>query len=435
MNNKIEVVSAKSSEIRILVFDCWLPGFLYIRDLAEMEGISLTYVHNSESQLGQPSKEYKDFKTRLHPPVWVKDFGEYNRNFRCLFDIVKPHIVLVTSMHYVEHRSALLFAKEYNVLRVFIPHGIFQLDRRNIYTPTNTKGGRISRLFQKLPRALYYTNLFWNSHFQRSPRDRGTFQQAWFCFLDLLFSYSDWQWTPARKVQSYYSDLLNWVIAYDESLKTFYSENSSGIFKNTKYCISGTLDTGKLLRAISIKPELIQSTIKTKPIAYYVSSPYPEYFSENGAAILAALLKKLKSVVISAGCSKLVYRGHPGEPGWFVDLVCELGGLQKDSAPGIEGLIEADLICGTSSSLMYNAILLEKPIVIISSAKIKLDSPYYEPLISYSKITLDLDLEEAVLIESNNSLINRQLIDRKPIRTDLLSDPLEKLINIYRQYS
>lgn len=426
--------SLKNKRIRILVFDCWLPGFLYIRDLAEMEGVSLTYVHNSESQLGQPAKEYRDFKTRLQPPAWVKDFNEFNKDFRRLFEEINPDIVLVTSMHYVEHRSALLFAREYGVLRAFIPHGIFQLHRSENFDLPEKRRDIATHILEKLPRAYYYTNLFWSSHFQRRPIGRGTFRNALICFFDLLLCYSDWQWRPAKRVQRYYANLLNVALVYDRSLETYYLKNSGDIFNNTKFIVSGTLDSGKLLRSIRGKPSLLQSSTSTVPFAYYISSPYPEFFTEDGAAVLASILKTLKSVVISAGCSQLVYRPHPGEPGWFVDLVCAVAGLKRDTDPGIEGLIRANLICGTSSSLLYNAILLEKPIVLLTSGKVRLDLPYYEPLISYPKTTIDLDLKPEFLIENHGATISASMANKGKVSEVLVADPLETLIEYCRAF-
>jgi hypothetical protein len=177
-----------------------------------------------------------------------------------------------------------------------------------------------------------------------------------------------------------------------------------------------------------------KSTFKPESFAYYISSPYPEFFTKDAADILASLLKTLKAIVISAGCSQLVYRAHPGEPGWFVDLVCALAGLERDTAPGIESLIKAKLICGTSSSLLYNAILLEKSIIILSSNKIKLDSPYYEPLISYPKTTIDLDLEVDFLVENYGRSINASMAGGKKFPKVLVSDPIESLIVYHKSF-
>jgi hypothetical protein len=414
--------------IHVLVFDCWLPGFLYIKDLVGMEGVTLTYVHNSESQMGQPAKEYEDFKTRLETPIWVKDFSEFDKDFSRLFEVINPDVLLVTSMHYVEHRSALLFAKEYGVLRAFIPHGIFKLNGTNESVSSDSKGTRFENILNKVPRVLYYTNLFWSSHFQRTLSKRGTLYSAFTCFRDLLLYYPSWQWRPAAKVQKYYADLVDVALVYDLSLKDFYLENSRDFFVKTDFIMCGTLDSGKLLREIKAKPSLLQASRNSTPSAYFVSSPYPEFFSEHGASVLAGLLKSLKSLVVSAGCHQLVYRAHPGEPGWFVDKVCTLAELVRDTEPGTEGLIRATLICGTSSSLLYSATLLGKPIVIVASRRIRFDLPYYEPLISYPKITIDLDSDLEVLIREHCTAISASMTPKDDMVEILATDPLESLL-------
>lgn len=427
--------SSKKSDTRILVFDCWLPGFLYIKELAAMGHVSLIYVHNSESQMGQPAREYKDFKGRLNVPIWVKDFSEFNKDFRCLFEEVKPDIVLVTSMHYVEHRAALHFAKEYGVLRAFIPHGIFQLNN-NVQFESGAKNKNLMEvILDKAPRALYYFNLFWRCHFQRNPSSRGTLWGAFSCFYNLLLHYSDWQWRPAVNVQQYYSDLLDVALVYDRSLKDFYLENSREIFKNTDFIITGTLDSGKLLREIKSKPRLLQANKNSSAQAYFVSSPYPEYFTERGAAALAELLRRLKTVVASAGCQQLIYRAHPGEPGWFVDKVCTLAELVRDTEPGTEGLIRAALICGTSSSLLYNAVLLRKPLVVVASNKIRLDAPYYEPLISYPKIVINLDSDLDGLIMEHSAAISAIIALQDEVVSVQATDPLVSLLEYSENFS
>jgi hypothetical protein len=414
--------------IHVLVFDCWLPGFLYIKDLAGMEGVTLTYVHNSESQMGQPAKEYEDFKTRLQTPVWAKDFSEFDKDFRRLFEIVKPDVLLVTSLHYVEQRSALLFAKEYGVLRAFIPHGIFRLNQSKVPIQSGTEVNRIANTLNKLPRVFYYTKLFWSSHFQHTLSKRGTLLSALACFRDLLLRYPSWQWRPAAKVQKYYADLVDVALVYNQSLKDFYLENSRDFFFKTDFIMCGTLDSGKLLREIRAKPSLLQAGKNSPPSAYFVSSPYPEFFSDHGASVLAGLLKSLKSVIASAGCHQLVYRAHPGEPGWFADKVCASAGLLRDTEPGTEGLIRATLICGTSSSLLYNATLLGKPIVIVASRQIHFDMPYYEPLISYPKFIIDLDSNVEALISKYSAAISAIIRPKDEVVTVLAKDPLESLL-------
>lgn len=424
--------SGAANSIRILVFDCWLPGFLYVRHLADTEGVSLTFVHNSERQLGTPAREYKDFKERLSPPDWVKDFGDYDHRFATLFDTEKPDVVLVTSMHYLECRSALLFAADRGVMRAFIPHGIFLLDRSKVIGSPKSVFDRVKRLLEKLPRAVYYGRFFWSAHFQRERDQRGSFLAAFSCFLDLLSNYSNWQWAPSPQAQRYYARLLDIGIVYDAQLAKYYSQNLGAIVDGTEFKVSGTLDSGKLRRALSVARKSGASARVPPKVAYYVSSPYPEDFSASGARALADLLMKLQSLVQAAGCERLIYRPHPGEPSWFVDAACVQHGIECDMSRDLSWFISASLVCGTSSSLLYNAIILSKPILTVSSEKFKMDAPYYEPLISYPRIAVDLDRAVDVLIEENREALVSALRRSSTTPESAVSDPVEVLLETVR---
>lgn len=426
----------QENETRILVFDCWLPGFLYIKHMADIENISLTFVHNSESQLGQPAKEYEDFKANLSPPFWVKDFKSYNKDFKCLFETVKPHVVLVLSMHYVECRSALMFAKDFNVLRAYIPHGIFLLDRGKLITSRPTITSSIKRIIQKIPRAFYYTNLFWSSHFQRNPTKRGSFLNSLGCFRELLFQYSNWQFSPSETTLNYYADLVDVAIVYDKSIESHYRINSGSIFSNADFIISGTLDAGKILQELHSYDKSSSSILdsqRSAPVAYYISSPYPEDFSVDKAKLLANQLNKLKTVLKSSGYENLVYRPHPGEPNWFSEMVCALNDIERDTTLEVNGLIRSDLICGTSSSLLYIAIKLSKPIITVKSTRFKMDEPYYEPLISYPRITFDLDFDIESLLKNHEKTLRDTLIKHPTNIKPTLSDPVDELLKFVKR--
>lgn len=416
--------------IKILVFDCWLPGYIYIQELAERKDVSLIFVHNSNKQLGMPAKEYLEFKRSMHPPQWVHNFSDFGNNFNILFKRVKPDILLVTSMHYVEHRSALLFAKKHNIFTAFIPHGIFGMDAPKKTISLGVRGW-LEKVIKKIPRAIYYTDLYWRTHFQIQRTERPPVVETIKNYIELIVKYPRWQWRPSKSTQAYYSGILKSAFIYDYSVERFYKANSWELFRETDFIKSGTLDSGKLLRVLALKPKLLCKENNSMHVAYFVSSPNTDYFIANGAIILAGLLKKLSLIVISSGYAKLIYRRHPGEPQWFVDQVCQLAEIEKDQKPGIEGLISADLVCGASSSLMYNAVILKKPIIIIESGQLYIDAPYYEPLISYPKITINLDLELAELLNIYKLPVSKTILQRATDVTTENLDPLESMLEYF----
>lgn len=423
-------VSEKRSEpIRILVFDCWLPGFQYVRHLADTPGVSITFIHNSKRQLGLPAQEYKDFKESLSPPDWVKDFTEYGHRFETMFDVEKPDVILVLSMHYLECRSALLFATDKGVFRAFIPHGIFLLDRNAISASPTSLLGKLKRLVQKFPRALYYARLFWSAHYQIAPEQRCNLWKSLSCCKNMLFSYSDWQWTPPKVVQSYYSEILDLAIVHDKGVVDYFKSNLGSIVERTEFVVSGTLDSGKILAALSAERASTIHASEDTPFAYYISSPYPEDFTTKGAMILGELMRKLQMVLRHVGCDRLIYRPHPGEPNWFVVQVCESKAIEVDWSRDMTGVIHSSLVCGTSSSLLYNAISISKPVVTVSSQRFKMDSPYYEPLKSYPRIALDLDLDLDTLINKNGVALREAFEGRVAVSNPMISDPISVLLN------
>ncbi|APX91418.1 hypothetical protein BV394_16140 (plasmid) [Brevirhabdus pacifica] len=412
------------------MFDCWLPGFLYVRHIAERDDVDLIFVHNSESQTGQPAKEYKDFKANLQVPGWVSDFSQFGGDFNRMFDELKPDILLVTSMHYVECRSALMFAGARGAKTAFIPHGIFLLDRDKTPTAPSSGKSRLFALFTKIPRVFYYTRLFWRAHFQRYGHKK--LGPALACYKSLMTRYSRWQWSADPAAQTYYAGLLDLAIIYDPSVRDHYLEHSPKIFSRTRFVLAGTLDTGKILAEARKTPT---AEIMDKPadeagekVAYYISSPYPENFNDAGAEILADLMGRLKLVAEAGGCDRLVYRPHPGEPSWFVDRVCAKAGIERDAMPGLGGLLAADLVCSTSSSLLYVAIKLGKPILVLRSGRFKADEPYFEPLISHPKIGFDGDADPQAEAARHGDELRRLL--REAPRPDLgsLLDPADALL-------
>jgi predicted dehydrogenase len=116
----------------ILIFDCWLPGFRYIEDLAEInEDVSICFVHTSSLQRGRPAEEYEQFASQYDIPEWVHDFAEFNCDFDQLFAAVNPDAVLVLSLHHLEARTVILAAKKNRIVTFFIPHGIFARVEKN----------------------------------------------------------------------------------------------------------------------------------------------------------------------------------------------------------------------------------------------------------------------------------------------------------------
>ncbi|NIJ63650.1 hypothetical protein FHR20_000581 [Sphingomonas leidyi] len=380
----------------ILVFDCWLPGFTYVAELANEPGISLVFVHTSSMQTGEPAKEYRSFRKQYDAPSWVHDFSEFDYDFKRLFEQIRPDALLVTSLHHIEDRTALRFAKSRNVPTYFIPHGIFLL--RDSPPPAEgikKKGipGKLATLFSKLPRVAYYTRFFWKFHFQmvRSGSRKNDFRRALQVYRTLIADYFSWQWHPNEAVQQYYRASIDTLILYDASIADYFEANFGAITSGATVVESGTLDVTRLLRQLHDTPHT-RRTRQGKGQAYFISSPYPEYFSDRDSRrACAEILARLAALVREAGFDNLIYRPHPGEPAEFTAEISRASGAEIDTNRSFTRLVEANLVIGTSSSLLYSAVLLRKPIAIWTTRRIKIDLPYYEPLISYPKIAIDAD--------------------------------------------
>lgn len=413
----------------ILVFDCWLPGFSYIKELADYAEISLVFVHTSSLQIGDPAKEYEAFKQQFNVPGWVHDFSEYRYDFRELFERVKPEAVLVLSLHHIESRTALMFAKEFGIQTYLVPHGIFYLfEERPTDNATKNNINFVSFIISKLPRVVYYTKFFWKFHIQRmrygASRTRG--MVALRCYVELISRYFYWQWRPSRSVQSYYDALIGDMIIYDNALHNYYGLHYGQMVQGARVAISGTLDMGRVARHLRSR-NASEGPRWPGRCAYYISSPYTEYFTRENTAIYADVVRKLRDFVVAAGYDTFVYRPHPGEPAEFTRNVCELAGAHIDYERDLAGLVDSELICGTGSSLLYCAVVLRKPIVILDTQRLKVDLPYYEPLTSYPTILFDADAQDnsASLEVLSTRTMKSELVDISDIR-----DPLTDLVGM-----
>lgn len=412
----------------ILVFDCWLPGFTYIKEIvSRTDAINVVFVHTSSLQTGAPAREYRDFKKKFPPLDWVCDFSEFGYDFKVLFDRVKPDALLVMSLHHIEDRTALLYAKSCGVPSYFIPHGIFLLrDAPPTANDPKAFGAKIRRLLSKLPRIAYYTRFFWRFHFafRRQGVISTRFQPALAAYRALIVDYFRWQWRPGKETQDYYAGVIDNLIIYDASLESYYHNNYGRIVDGARFVASGTLDVTQLVRYLQCYPDAVPSE---KRDAYFISSPYPEYFDEPHASICKDVVRRLRDLVRAAGYHRMIYRPHPGETAEFTHFICADMDIDIDTAGGVAGLVASELICGTSSSLLYIAVILEKKILILESQRIKVDAPYYEPLISYPAVLFDADINQDD--EALAGLLAQTKRTCKPA-VDKLKDPVSDFITL-----
>lgn len=412
----------------VLMFDCWLPGFTYVKEIVNRsDAVKVVFVHTSSLQTGAPAREYRDFRQKYPPLEWVYDFSEFNYDFKTLFERVKPDALLVMSLHHIEDRTALLYAKHLGVPSYFIPHGIFLL--RDAPPATDIPHGfnaKIRRVFSKLPRVAYYTHFFWRFHFafRREGVISSPLPVALAVYRALIGDYFYWQWRPNNETQNYYTRAIDNLIVYDVSLESFYRERYGSIVEGARFFASGTLDVAKLTSHLQDNPDL---SVASERIAYFVSSPYTEYFDEPQASICKDLVRKLRELVLAAGYERLVYRPHPGEPAQFTHYMCSDLDIEVDAAGGVGGLVTSELICGMSSSLMYLAVILKKKILILDSHRIPVDLPYYEPLLSYPAVQFngDLEADEKALAD----LVVQAGRTEKPDVSEL-KDPVTDFINL-----
>jgi hypothetical protein len=379
----------------ILVFDVWLPGFSYIKELADEPGVKVVFVHTSSLQTGQPRREYESFRRQMQQPSWVHDFSEFDYCFSTLFERTQPDALLVLSLHHIEARTALYFAKHHGISTYFIPHGIFLLGDKP-FGHEEKKGIflKLSLSLKMLPRAGYYIRFFSKFHEQMVRTGLRALQPlaTLSALLELISRYYHWQWHPSAKAQGYYGPLIDNLILYDSSISKYYQQSYGIMVKGANTIASGTLDTTRLIRGLRGK-ELSPIVSEERNIVYFISSPYPDYFSHDNTAIYAEILLKLNNAVIDAGFDGLIYRAHPGEPAEFSTRVCQIARIDRDKNPGLSDFISAKAICGTSSSMLYCAVIMAKPIIIWSTTRLTVCPPYYEPLMSYSTISFDADAE------------------------------------------
>ena len=413
----------------ILVFDCWLPGYKYIRDLSTDFGVRLIFIHTGSLHLGAPANEHKSFLKDPDTPSWVFDFKDFGYCFSTLFSKTKPDAILVLSLHHIESRTALVFAHHMGLESFFIPHGIFVLNSASIVKrPQLSFRDYLKYIWIKIPRAVFYTRFFLQFHDQmvRNNFKKWNMYNILQVLSCLLFKFDTWQHRPNWVVQSYYNNIIDNIIIYDNDIKNYYIKNYGLMVGEAQFYMSGTLDGGKLGR--QMKSGLIGTgeNAATK-VAYFISTPYTEYFIEPNTGTYVDIIRNIKFAVNAAGFERFVYRPHPGEPTEFAEHICAEVGADIDRRSDLMGIVESSVICSTSSSLLYCAILLGKPIVTWSSRRLVFDCPYYEPLISYPRIAIDADLEcdetaISALRTSQNDPVSSNM-------TDLL-DPLSDLVRL-----
>ena len=379
----------------ILVFDCWLPGYKYIRELATDFDVRVVFVHTSSLQLGAPAAEFQSFKKDPNIPAWVEDFGRYDYSFERLFAETRPDALLVLSMHHIEARTALYFGHHAQIPTFFVPHGIFVLDGdATVQRPDRSFGESVSLLVSKVPRVTYYLRYFLKFHFQmvRSGLRRVAPLETTRLALEMVLKFARWQHHPSERVQDYYGPVVDSMLIYDQGLEQFYRGRYQEMVAQARFIETGTLDGGRLRRQIenglvAVAPE------QTSHAAYFISTPYNEYFDEPDKSTFIDIVRKLRIAMEEAGIRPFVYRPHPGEPVEFTEDVRVATGAEIDWNSDLSGLIAAPVIVSTSSSLMYCACLLGKTIVNWASQRLVFDLPYYEPLKSYPRIEFDADLD------------------------------------------
>lgn len=419
----------------VLVFDVWLPGFTYIKELHDEPGINVIFVHTSSLQTGQPAKEYQEFKRKFELPTWVHDFSEFDYCFDTLFKAVEPDSILVLSLHHIEARTALFFAKHNSIPTYFIPHGIFLLSDKPFESHQNSSlSNKLAKPFRMLPRVGYYLRFFCKFHAQmvrqglRKLQPLITLKAA----FDLIARYYYWQWHPNETVRRYYGPIIDNLILYDPSISDYYRKSYGEMLSGANIVRSGTLDTTRLIRQHRRKRST-RTTEGVEDCAYFISSPYPDYFTPTNTEIYAEIVGNLNGIFIEAGLSGLVYRPHPGEPADFTARICEMANVIPDYSPDLTGLISAKLVCGTSSSMLYCAIIMGKPIVIWDTARLTVCPPYYEPLLSYPTILVDTDSD------SNHEVLRevRAAINSSTAAPEFdiskLGDPIADLAELVRR--
>lgn len=411
----------------ILVFDCWLPGYKYIRELATDFDVRVVFVHTSSLQLGAPAAEFQSFKKDPDIPAWVEDFSCYDYSFERLFAETKPDALLVLSMHHIEARTALYFARHAQIPTFFVPHGIFILDFDTVQRPKRSLGETLSLLVSKTPRVTYYLRYFLKFHFQmvRSGLKRVAPIDTARLAIEMVLRFARWQHHPSERVQDYYGPVVGTMLIYDQSLEQFYRGRYRKMVAHTRFTVTGTLDGGRLRRQIENNPVAIAPE-DTAPSAYFISTPYNEYFDEPDKSTYLDIVGKLRIAMEEAGIPRFIYRPHPGEPIEFTEDVRLATGAEIDWNSDLSGLIAATVIVSTSSSLMYCACLLGKTIVNWTSQRLVFDLPYFEPLKSYPRIQFDADLDR-----DDDAIAALQAAKRSTASADMskIADPLADLVN------
>ncbi len=411
----------------ILVFDCWLPGYKYIRELATDFDVRVIFVHTSSLQLGAPAAEFQSFKMDPHIPAWVQDFSQYGYSFERLFAETSPDALLVLSMHHIEARTALYFGHHAQIPTFFVPHGIFVLDGdATVQRPKRSINESISLLISKAPRVTYYLRYFFKFHFQmvRSGLRRVAPVDTARLAIEMVLRFAKWQHRPSERVQDYYGPVVDSMLIYDQDLEKFYRDRYEKVVAKSRFIKTGTIDGGRLRRQIKKGLVAIASEHPSRA-AYFISTPYNEYFGEPDKSTYLDIVLKLRMAMEEAGIRPFVYRPHPGEPVEFTEDVRVATGATIDWNSDLSGLVAAPVVISTSSSLMYCACLLGKTIVNWTSERLVFDLPYYEPLKSYPRIEFDADLErDQAAIEALRAATGHP----QSANLSKLADPLADLV-------
>lgn len=412
---------------KVLIFDCWLPGFTYLSELSEEKDVEVLFVHSSSLQIGDPAKEYKMFLENMNIPIWVKDFSEFQYCFDKLFNYFKPDAILVLSLHHIETRTALRFAKQYKIPSFFIPHGIFLLNyeiiERNISESAIEK---LKKWSNKIKRVIYYTKFFWIFDFKyiNKYQKKRNILNSIEVYIELIFKYNKWQWMPSEKIQKYYGRIIDNLLIYSSEFKIFCIEKYGIMTSGSSFIYTGTLDVMRVMKFNSNEEGEVSSFNKH---AYFISSPSNDYYTTQGMAAYVNVVKHLRNLCVSIGCSDFYYRPHPGESRDFTESICGAAGVSIDYDRGFSTFLRSEVVCGTSSSMLLAAVAKKMKIVTWRSNRLTIVPPYYEPLKSYPKIDFDADTDSNEDWASRFKLLESDLVAYPDIE---LKNPLEQLCNI-----
>tara|TARA_B100000242_G_C42955078_1_gene442897 strand:- start:175 stop:606 length:432 start_codon:yes stop_codon:yes gene_type:complete len=102
-------------------------------------------------------------------------------------------------------------------------------------------------------------------------------------------------------------------------------------------------------------------------------------------------MENLHMELSKLGVSKIIYRPHPADPGFFTEIVCSPKYVMRSDDNNLDEMYSAAIVAGWCSSLLMVPILLRKKLITINSKLVNYEPPYWEPLLSYKRIELNLD--------------------------------------------